>query len=439
MKTPLLPSSKASDLSARIEGGSSVTSAVFNLSTTIIGCGIMSLPATLRILGVGPAFFLIAFMAFLCDKSAGFMLKYTSYGASSTYAELMGESFGNIGSKMPQLCIMFSNFGGLVMYLMIIGDVISGNGSEGGSVGMLAEWFGEEWWNARAIALFVVLVVVLLPLVFFKKIDSLKYTSAISVLLAVVFVIITSGLALYALYHGTAKPPRLFPDFSKQSFFELFTAVPVIVVAFAFHYNIHPVRAELAFASDMKVAVRISLILCSIIYSTVGFSGYLLFGESTMCDILSNFDRGSSITNYGPMLNDIVRLSYALHLILVFPLLNFSLRLNVDEMLFPKKKPLVTDNVRFVTVSLVLMALVYSATIAIPNIWVLFQFIGSTASVSMSLIFPGAIVVKDIYGISKRKDKLIAGSMIVLAVITSTIAISTNVSNIFDNSKTKVT
>jgi len=82
------------------------------------------------------------------------------------------------------------------------------------------------------------------------------------------------------------------------------------------------------------------------------------------------------------------------------------------------------------------MAFVYLATIAIPNIWVLFQFMGSTTAVCLSLIFPGAIVLRDIHGISKGRDKILAATMIVLAVITSTIAIITNFRSYFSNTET---
>lgn len=68
--------------------------------------------------------------------------------------------------------------------------------------------------------------------------DSLRFTSAVSILLAAVFMLISMGIALYALFSGTAKVPRMLPDFSRLSSpFELFTAVPVIVVAFTFHFN----------------------------------------------------------------------------------------------------------------------------------------------------------------------------------------------------------
>lgn len=158
--------------------------------------------------------------------------------------------------------------------------------------------------------------------------------------------------------------------------------------------TVHPIRAELSKSSDMATAVRISVILCSAIYAAVGFFGYLLFGDSTMADILANFDRSSASAQISPLLNDIVRLSYALHLVLVFPLLNFSLRINLDGLLFPKHPPLASDAGRFLPITGFLLAAAYTAAIAIPNIWTFFQFMGSTAAVCISFVFPGAIVLR---------------------------------------------
>jgi amino acid permease len=157
---------------------------------------------------------------------------------------------------------------------------------------------------------------------------------------------------------------------------------------------VHPIRAELSKASDMKSAVRISLVLCSAIYAAVGFFGFLLFGDDTMPDVLANFDRSSGTSGVPQALNDAARLSYALHLVLVFPLLHYSLRVNVDELLFPASRPLATDTRRFVALTAALMAGLYALAIAIPSIWTLFQYTGSTFAVCISLIFPGAIVLR---------------------------------------------
>ncbi|CAA7398229.1 unnamed protein product [Spirodela intermedia] len=413
-----------------------VSGAVFNLSTTIIGAGIMSIPATLKVLGVGPAVALILAVALLCDVSVEILLRHNNSGEAMSYASIMAESFGRAGATVAQACIVLNNVGILIMYLIIIGDVLSGNQSEGaGHLGVLQEWFGGHWWNSRSAALLFTLVFVLLPLLLLRRVDSLRFSSAVSVFLAVVFVAISSTMALYALYRGTTRTPRLLPDFSSRaSFYELFTAAPVIVLAFTFHFNIHPIRAELQKSSDMTKAVRLSLILCSVIYATVGLSGYLLFGDATMADILSNFDRTSGF-DVPPLVNDLVRLSYGLHLILVYPLLNFSLRINLDGLLFPRLRPLPNDDTRFVSMTLGLAALIYLAAIGIPNIWILFQIFGSTTSVCLSLIFPASIVLRDVHGIACRRDKMMAATMIALAAVTSAIAISSNLIGSIDSRK----
>ncbi|XP_058740915.1 amino acid transporter AVT6C-like [Vicia villosa] len=112
---------------------------------------------------------------------------------------------------------------------------------------------------------------------------------------------------------------------------------------------------------------------------------------------------------------------------LTFPLLNFSLRTTVDEFLFPKRSLLAMDNKRFMILTLALLVLSYIAAVAIPDIWYIFQFMGSTSAVCLSFVFPGSIVLRDIHGISTRKDKIIALVMVILAVGTSVIAISNNI------------
>ncbi|PNT73125.1 amino acid transporter AVT6C isoform X4 [Brachypodium distachyon] len=360
-------------------GGASVLGAVFNVSTSVVGAGIMSIPASMRVLGVAPAVALIVGVALLANAAVEFMLRYTRAGslATTSYAALMGGSFGRAGAALLNVFVAFNCVGTLTVYLIII--------------------------------------------------DSLRFTSAVSILLAAVFMLISMGIALYALFSGTAKVPRMLPDFSRLSSpFELFTAVPVIVVAFTFHFNVHPIRAELSKTSDMKAATRISLVLCSVIYAAVGFFGFLLFGDATMPDVLANFD-SSSGSGVPQALNDAARLSYALHLVLVFPLLHYSLRVNVDELLFPGRRPLAADTRRFVSLTAALMAALYALAIAIPSIWTLFEYTGSTFAVCISLIFPGAIVLRDAHGIAKRKDKTLAATMITLAVITSSVAIASNI------------
>ncbi|KDO39566.1 hypothetical protein CISIN_1g039811mg [Citrus sinensis] len=346
LQAPLLPNSKT-------EKRPWVSGAVFNVATSIIGAGIMSIAATVKVLGVIPAFVLIVIIAWLTDVSVEILMRYTHAGETSTYAGVMRESFGRAGSVAAQLCVMITNLGCLIIFFIIIGSV---------HLGVLQEWCGFHWWNTRVIALLFVMVFVMLPLALFGLVGY----SAISVLLAVMFVAICSVMAIYAVGEGKSKSPKLLPQLDNHvSLFDLFPAVPVIVTAFTFYFN----GFELDKPSDMITAVRISLVLCTAIYFSVGLFGYLLFGESIMSDILVNFDQSSG-----------------------------------SAIIFS-----------------------YTAAIMIPDIWYFFQFLGSTSAVCLAFIFPGVIVLRDVHGISTTGDRIIATVMMVLAVVTSTIAISTNI------------
>lgn len=389
---PLLQDLKSSEgqNSSSSEKGASFSGAVFNISTTMIGAGIMSIPATIKVLGIVPGFILILLVALVVEVTVEFLLRYTNSGESSTYAGMSGGTL---------------------------------------HLGILQEWFGIHWWNSRAYALLFVALFVMLPLVLLRRVDSLRHTSAVSILLAVVFVVICSAMAIYALCKGKTQKPRLFPDFAHQvSVFDLFTTIPILVTGFGFHVNVHPIRAELGKPSDMRSASRISLVISIIIYFSIGFFGYLLFGDSVMDDILVNFDRSSDST-IGQIINDIVRLSYAVHLLFVFPIMNFSLRANIDELLFPNNPILAQSTSRFLSLTFVLLSFTYIVAIAIPSIWYFFQFMGSTTIVCLSFIFPAALILRDGHGISTRRDKIIAILVIILAVVTSSIAISTTLYN----------
>ncbi|KAK4273762.1 hypothetical protein QN277_017096 [Acacia crassicarpa] len=426
---PLLADTEKSPVDSNSRDGS-IPGAVFNVSTTMIGAGIMSIPATIKVLGIVPGFLVIVLVALVTDITVEFMLRYSGSDKSITYAGMVSESYGKLGSLAVKICVIITNLGVLVIYFIIL-DVLCGRASKGVDqvhAGVVQEWLGFHWWTSRPFALLLFSVFLILPFLLLRRMDSLSYSSGISILLALVFVAISSSMAFYALWSGESQSLRIFPDFSQFSVLDIVTTIPVFVTGFGFHPYVHPIRAELREAGDMRVAVRYSLIICVAIYFATGFFGYLLFGDSIMTDMLVNFDQSSN-THAGRLLNDVVRLSYALHLALVFPVINFTLRLNIDELLFSQddnKPELASNTPRFLGLTLSLFAFTYALAVAIPNIWYFFQFLGSTTIVSLAFIVPPAIILRDIYGIATTKDRVLAIVVALLAVVTSGVAIWTN-------------
>ena len=148
--------------------------------------------------------------------------------------------------------------------------MLSGTSSHGvHHHGVIEGWFGPNRWNGRFAILTITTFGVFAPLASFKRVgkqacdshvhrnplmmsislfflnivliiisDSLRFTSAVSVALAVVFVVITAGIAIFKLARGQIPMPQLFPDVHDwPSVWRLFTAAPVLVTAYICHYN----------------------------------------------------------------------------------------------------------------------------------------------------------------------------------------------------------
>ncbi|XP_076959942.1 amino acid transporter AVT6A-like isoform X2 [Bidens hawaiensis] len=406
--TPLLPKTLTNpNPDSTVQSESGFSGAVFNLSTTIVGAGIMALPATLKQLGMIPGLIAILLVGVLTESSVDMILRFSRASKSNSYAGLVADAFGGPGRTLLQIGIVVNNLGLLVVYMIIIGDVLSGTWSDGEHhLGLMQEWFGHQWWTSRFVLLLLTSVFVFSPLISFKRV---------------------AGVTITKIINGSITTPRLHPDLVDQtSFLKLFTTVPVLVTAYICHHNVHPIDNELKDPSQMKSIVKTSIILCSSVYIATGFFGFLLFGDHTQGDVLANFDGDLGIP-YSSLINDIVRISYCLHLMLVFPIIFFSLRLNLDGLLFPYAIPIAFDNRRFFMVTGLLLGFVFLGANFVPSIWDAFQFTGATATVSVGFIFPAAVALRDTHGIATKKDRRVSWVMITLAVSSSVMAIFSDI------------
>ncbi|KAF2323121.1 hypothetical protein GH714_033529 [Hevea brasiliensis] len=160
-------------------------------------------------------------------------------------------------------------------------------------MGVFDQWLGHGVWDHRKLVILVVVVVFLAPLCALDKIDSLSLTSAASVALAVVFVVVCFIVAFIKLVEGKIEAPRMTPDFgSKKAILDLLVVIPIMTNAYVCHFNVQPIYNELEGRSPQKMnrVGRITTILCITVYASTAISGYLLFGKDTEADVLTNFD-----------------------------------------------------------------------------------------------------------------------------------------------------
>ncbi|KAL8056262.1 hypothetical protein ABFX02_04G108000 [Erythranthe guttata] len=408
--------------------GSGISSAVFNLTTSIIGAGIMALPATMKVLGLVLGLILIFLMGVLSEVSVELLVRFSVQCKATSYGEVVEAALGRTAKTLSEICIIVNNAGVLVVYLIIIGDVLSGSLRH---IGVFDQWLGHGFWDHRKIVILVVLVLFLAPLCTLDKIDSLSMTSAASVALAVVFVIVVVIVALIKLVEGKIEPPRMSPDFgSKKAILDLLVVIPIMSNAYVCHFNVQPIYNELEGPTPRKMyrVGRITTLICVLVYASTAVAGYLLFGKDTESDVLTNFDKDLGI-RFSSALNYIVRIGYVLHLVLVFPVIHFSLRQTVDSLVFEGLNPLSESRKRCLVLTLVLLGLIYLGSTMIPNIWTAFKFTGATTAVSLGFTFPSLIALR----LSKERnglscvERFLSWLMLTLAIIVSVAGVGGNI------------
>ncbi|KAG2723168.1 hypothetical protein I3760_02G158800 [Carya illinoinensis] len=410
------------------QSGSGISGAVFNLTTSIIGAGIMALPAAMKVLGLIPGFVLIILMGILSEISVELLVRFSVLCKASSYGEVVQYAMGRPARVFLEICIIVNNAGVLVVYLIIMGDVMSGSVHH---VGVFDQWLGNGIWDQRKLVILVVVVVFLAPLCVLERIDSLSLTSAASVALAIVFVVVACVIAFIKLVEGQIEAPRLGPDFgSKKAILDLLVVIPIMTNAYVCHFNVQPIYNELEGRSPQKMnrVGRITTAVCIVVYAFTAISGYLLFGQGTESDVLTNFDKDLGI-RFSSALNYIVRVGYILHLILVFPVVHFSLRQTVDALVFEGSAPLLESRKRSLGLTAVSLVIVYFGSTMIPNIWTAFKFTGATTAVSLGFIFPSLIALrlsKQGGGLSSG-EKFLSWLMLILAIVVGIVGVIGNI------------
>lgn len=118
--TPLLPV-KVEEEGFHEFNGASFSGAVFNLSTTIVGAGIMALPASIKMLGIIPGILMIIVVALLTEASIDMLVRCSHQGKITSYGWLMGEAYGQWGRIALQASVVINNIGVMIVYMIIIG------------------------------------------------------------------------------------------------------------------------------------------------------------------------------------------------------------------------------------------------------------------------------------------------------------------------------
>lgn len=276
---PRPPKPHPSDSSS--SGNASLPSSVANLANTIIGTGMVALPGAFVYTGWLLGSFLIVFCGFT-GASGLYLLTRCANKLGGRRQSFFTVALKTIpkGARWFDLAIALKCYGVSISYLIISGQlmpqvVLSMLKAAGHEHDAIPAWLlDRDFW-------ITFLVVLLLPLCFLRKLDSLRHTSYLSlmavvylVVIVIVFFLDQSSLPPRGEVHAVVLSPHILAIF------------PVFVFAFTCAQNMLPVYNELS-ASDplmhmdrAKWAIGSSIGGAGAVYTMVSLLGYAEFGAN---------------------------------------------------------------------------------------------------------------------------------------------------------------
>ncbi|KAJ9359909.1 hypothetical protein DTO280E4_4587 [Paecilomyces variotii] len=386
------------------QGSASWISSVINLLNTIVGAGVLAMPLAMSHFGIVPGICVIIWSGMASGLGLYLQARCAQYldrGSASFFA-LSQITYPN-ASVIFDAAIAIKCFGVGVSYLIIIGDLMPGVVE--GFLGSAPE---HDFLAHRQFWITAFMLVVI-PLAFLRRLDSLKYTSIIA--------LVSIGyLVILVLYHfikadtiADRGPIRVFkwggPLPALSSF-------PVIVFAYTCHQNMFSILNEISNNSHFRTTgvVFASIGSAASTYILVAITGYLSFGNSI---------GGNIIAMYAPSVSATIgRAAIVVLVMFSYPLQAHPCRASVDAVLkwrwksrgsngnevSPHRHPLLgprgnrpaepMSDLRFAVITTIIIILSYITAMTVTSLEAVLAYVGSTGSTSISFILPGLFYYK---------------------------------------------
>mmetsp|Transcript_38379 Transcript_38379/g.110935 ORF Transcript_38379/g.110935 Transcript_38379/m.110935 type:complete len:521 (+) Transcript_38379:97-1659(+) len=304
----------------RISEVNSLRGTIFNLLNTMIGGGVLGLPFAVQQTGIAAGGLLLLLIAGITDISAWMLLVSVDATRELSFAMVAEKLYGRWLGVCVDCAVLFNNFGTLVSYVVILGDLIPP---------FMTYLDAPATLQDHRIVLSAIALCALLPLSLLRSMGALRHVSLLCLLMILMFslILIAMGTGCIALPQPTDARLEYIPS-SRQAFF---SQMSVMVFAYNCLMNVPVLYGELrrksrdtvdsTFAtkrSKMMTAMHFSLTTCAVTYVGVGVFGYVAFRSGTQHDILTNLDY--HIFSPAPY----VKVSYSLVIICSYPVMCFS-------------------------------------------------------------------------------------------------------------------
>lgn len=284
-----------------------IKSGVITLLHTACGAGILAIPFAFKPFGLLFGVLIITFCAgcsLLGLLLQARVIKYIPQGSKNASFFVLANLINPNLSVVFDIAIAIKCFGVGVSYLIVVGDLMPQ---------ILNVFTENSWLLSRNFHITMVLLFIVTPLCFMKRLNSLRYASMVAIS-SVVY------LCLLVIIHFVSPSSDIeslkgevswwFPIHEQSPL----TTFPIFVFAYTCHHNMFSVineQSKTNFSSTKYIAIY-SISLAYLLYIIIGGSGYLTFGDNITGNIIMLYPQSVSST--------IGRIAIVLLVMLAFPL-----------------------------------------------------------------------------------------------------------------------
>ena len=264
---------------------SSVLTSIINLMNTVLGAGILALPFVLLNFGLFFGLLIVIAIYFMTIFSCKLLLNSKNLCSKADYSQIGISTFGYPGQIIIKVIIILNNLGMCISYAIIFGSSVSqilSISTNSNSFFMSRQFFQ------------IIAAIFILPFMFAKSTEKLKFASFLSIIAIVVFTFITIYNFANKASKGILPTDSINYFIPSSSTFEISNALgcfSTVFLAFTFHFNFFPIYKSLDKKTDkkmMKVAI-IALTIVVIFYILIAGCGYLSYGSGIKGNFLESF------------------------------------------------------------------------------------------------------------------------------------------------------
>ncbi|KAH9992972.1 transmembrane amino acid transporter protein-domain-containing protein [Russula compacta] len=378
------------------EGHATLTSSVGNLANTIIGSGMLTFPRALASAGIIPGILTCAFSGTV----AAFGLYLLSACARQT-PHRSASFFAVASLTFPRAAVFFDAaiaikcFGVSVSYLIIIKSLLPN------VVASLYHDLTSPDTNPPAWALsghvwISFAMMVLVPLSFLRRLDSLRHTSYIA-LFSVAYLVLIVIVCYFHPMKGTPPPGEIHFIKFTPSFLSTF---PIQVFAFTCSQNLFPIFNELKTNSQkrMNIVIGTAIGSATLTYEVIAVFGYLTFGSHVSANIIAMYPSTSLFIAIG-------QLAIAILVLFSYPLQVHPCRNCLDKVFQfdsavekPEDEAVGDDDghgtgemtpLKHTLLTFAVVSGGFTIAYFVDNLEMVLSFVGATGSTTISFILPG--------------------------------------------------